>query len=93
VNEYVEENERIEIPLLRIPPEVEMKQRQRVAEVRASRNAEAAENGLEDLKKSAMDGTNLMPRLLECTRRYVTLGEMCNALAEVFGFYEEPAVF
>jgi hypothetical protein len=34
-----------------------------------------------------------MPRLIECTRSYVTLGEMCAKLAEVFGVYEEPAVF
>jgi len=93
VNEYVEEDEKIEIPILHVPPEVEIKQRERIAQVRASRNNEAAEKALEELKQSATDGTNLMPRLIECTRKYVTLGEMCNALAEVFGVYEEPAVF
>ena len=34
-----------------------------------------------------------MPRLIECTKAYATLGEMCGTLAEVFGVYEEPAVF
>jgi methylmalonyl-CoA mutase N-terminal domain/subunit len=89
----VEENERIEIPLLHIPREVEVKQRERVAKVRASRDDGSVEAALGALKESAVDGTNLMPRLLECTRRYATLGEMCTALAEVFGVYEEPAVF
>ncbi len=93
VNEYVEEDEKIEIPILHVPPEVEIKQRERIGQVRASRNNEAADKALEELKQSATDGTNLMPRLIECTRSYVTLGEMCNALAEVFGVYEEPAVF
>jgi methylmalonyl-CoA mutase N-terminal domain/subunit len=93
VNEFVEENEKVEIPLLRIPKEVEIKQRERIAEVRSSRDVDAVERALLALKESAVDGTNLMPRLLECTRRYVTLGEMCTALAEVFGVYEEPAVF
>jgi methylmalonyl-CoA mutase N-terminal domain/subunit len=45
------------------------------------------------LKQAAVDQKNLVPQLLECTRSYVTLGEMCAALAEVFGIYEEPAVF
>ncbi|MEK6571018.1 MAG: methylmalonyl-CoA mutase family protein, partial [Bacteroidota bacterium] len=93
VNEYVEEDERIEIPILHISPEVEIKQRERIAEVRSSRNSEAVESALTELKRSAVEGSNLMPPLLECTRRYVTLGEMCTALAEVFGVYEEPVVF
>ena len=93
VNEYLEEDEQIEIPILHIPKEVETKQRERVAQVRASRDNDAAESSIAALKESAVDGTNLMPRLLECTRRYVTLGEMCTALAEVFHIYEEPAVF
>jgi methylmalonyl-CoA mutase N-terminal domain/subunit len=93
VNEYVEEDEQIEIPLLHIPKEVETKQRERVAQVRASRENDAVESSIVALKESAVDGTNLMPRLLECTRRFATLGEMCGALAEVFHVYEEPAVF
>ncbi|MGA9362928.1 MAG: methylmalonyl-CoA mutase family protein [Bacteroidota bacterium] len=93
VNEYVEEDEQIEIPILHIPKEVETKQRERVAQVRASRDNDAVGSSIATLKESAVDGTNLMPRLLECTRRYVTLGEMCAALAEVFHIYEEPAVF
>jgi methylmalonyl-CoA mutase N-terminal domain/subunit len=93
VNEYVEEDEQIEIPILHISKEVETKQRERVAQVRASRDNNAVGSSIAALKQSALDGTNLMPRLLECTRRYVTLGEMCAALAEVFHIYEEPAVF
>jgi methylmalonyl-CoA mutase N-terminal domain/subunit len=93
VNEYVEENERIEIPLLLISPEVEVRQKKRMAEVRASRDQQKVIATLDALRLAAEDGSNLIPRLIECTRVYVTLGEMCNALAEVFGVYEEPAVF
>lgn len=93
VNEFIEEERTIEIPLLIIPPEVEVKQRERIAEVRASRNQEHVENSLTELRQAAADNSNIMPRLLECTRQYATLGEMCNALSEVFGVYEEPAVF
>jgi methylmalonyl-CoA mutase N-terminal domain/subunit len=93
VNDYVEEEEKIEIPILEISPEVEVKQRKRLAELRQSRNAADASRSLEELRQAAADGKNLMPYLLAATRSYVTLGEMCHALAEVFGVYEEPAVF
>jgi methylmalonyl-CoA mutase N-terminal domain/subunit len=93
VNEYVEENEQIEIPILLIPPEVEIKQKQRIADVRAQRDNKRANTSLDALQQAAEDNSNLMPRLIDCTHAYVTLGEMCHTLAEVFGVYEEPAVF
>ncbi|HTR82442.1 MAG TPA: methylmalonyl-CoA mutase family protein, partial [Bacteroidota bacterium] len=93
VNDFVEEDEEIEIPILSIAPEVEMKQKKRLAQLRHERNAAEVEEALEELHKAASDGTNIMPPLLRATRAYVTLGEMCNALAEHFGVYEEPAVF
>ncbi|HTK82071.1 MAG TPA: methylmalonyl-CoA mutase family protein [Bacteroidota bacterium] len=93
VNDFVEENQQIDIPILTISPEVEIKQKKRVADLRQSRDQQQVIATLDALRQSAEDGTNLIPRLLECTRSYVTLGEMCNALAEVFGVYEEPAVF
>ncbi|MCI0706769.1 MAG: methylmalonyl-CoA mutase family protein [Ignavibacteriae bacterium] len=93
VNDFVEEEEKIEIPILVISPEVEIKQRKRLAEVRQSRSQADAERTMSELRLAAADNKNLMPYLLACTRAYVTLGEMCNALAEVYGVYEEPAVF
>lgn len=93
VNQYVEEDEKIEIPILSISPEVEKLQRKRLAELRQSRNQAACDEALDGLRQAAVDGSNLMPHLLNATRAYVTLGEMCNALTEHFGVYEEPAVF
>ena len=93
VNEYQEENEQIDIPILTISEEVEIKQRKRLAELRQSRNAEAVESAISALTKAAGDGSNLMPHFLNAARVYATLGEMCGALVEYFGQYEEPAVF
>ena len=93
INEYVEENEKIDIPILNIPKEVEELQVKRIKEMKASRNQNDVDKSLEELKRSARDGTNIMPRILDCARKYVTLGEMCNELKEVFGVYEEQAVF
>lgn len=93
INEYVEENEKIDIPILNIPKEVEELQVKRIKEMKASRNQSDVDRSLEELKRSARDGTNIMPRILDCAKKYVTLGEMCNELKEVFGVYEEQAVF
>ncbi|MBI1807545.1 MAG: methylmalonyl-CoA mutase family protein [Ignavibacteria bacterium] len=93
VNDYVEDHEQIEIPILLISPEVEVKQKKRLADVRATRDQQKVIETLDALRKAGEDGSNLMPRLIDCTQAYVTLGEMCSALAEVFGVYEEPAVF
>jgi methylmalonyl-CoA mutase N-terminal domain/subunit len=93
VNAYEEENEQLEIPILTISPEVEVKQRKRLAELRQSRNSAAVDQTLAALQQAAVDGSNLMPRFLDAARAYATLGEMCNALIEHFGIYEEPAVF
>ncbi|MEX0736595.1 MAG: methylmalonyl-CoA mutase family protein [Bacteroidota bacterium] len=93
VNDFVEEEGKIEIPILVISPDVEIKQRKRIGELRQSRNAEMVARSLEELREASVDQKNLMPYLLQCARSYVTLGEMCSALSQVFGVYEEPAVF
>ncbi len=93
VNEFVEQNEKIDIPILQISKEVEEMQVKKIKEIKASRNIKDVENSLEDLKKAAKNGLNLMPSVLNCARKYVTVGEMCSTLKEVFGVYQENAVF
>ena len=93
INDFVEENEKIDIPIHQISKEVEEKQVKRLKELKASRNQEEVDNAHKHLRKVAEDGTNLMPAVLDCARKYVTLGEMCAELKEVFGVYEEQAVF
>ncbi|HAY33145.1 MAG TPA: methylmalonyl-CoA mutase [Bacteroidetes bacterium] len=93
INDFVEENEKIDIPILQISKDVEEKQIKRLKELKASRNQEDVKNALKHLKETAANGTNLMPAVLDCARKYVTLGEMCSELKEVFGVYEEQAVF
>lgn len=93
VNDFIEDDEQISIPILEISPEVEVRQKKRIADVRAGRDEGAVDAALARLKTAATDGSNLLPRLLECTRAYVTLGEMCGALTEVFGIHQESTVF
>jgi methylmalonyl-CoA mutase N-terminal domain/subunit len=93
INDFVEEDEKLEIPILKISKEVERSQVARLRELKASRNSGKVRECLDNLIQSSKDGTNLMPRILECARNYVTLGEMCNELKEPFGIYEEQTVF
>lgn len=93
VNEFVESDEKVDIPLLLISPEVEKKQKRELAEIKQSRNQKAVEDSLAEIKKAAEDGTNLMPVFIKAAQNYVTLGEMVGELREVFGTYEEAAVF
>jgi methylmalonyl-CoA mutase N-terminal domain/subunit len=93
VNEFVEENEKIDIPILFVSPEVEKLQRQRLTALRAKRDARAVEKSLKAIHSAAVEDRNLMPVLVDAALNYVTLGEMVSELKNVFGVYEETAVF
>ena len=93
VNEFVEENEKIDIPILTVSPEVQKQQVKRLAELKQSRNQKSVEENLAAIKSAAVDGKNLMPVFLKAAQNYVTLGEMVGELKEVFGIYQETAVF
>jgi methylmalonyl-CoA mutase N-terminal domain/subunit len=93
VNEFVEENEKIDIPILYISPGVEKKQRERLIALKARRNQKIVEKSLEAIRIAATENRNLMPVFLEAALNYVTLGEMTEELKKVFGIYEEIVVF
>src|SRR5438067_2602360 len=93
VNRYEQEDEQ-PIDLLRIDPALEQKQIERVQAVRASRDSAAAEAALARLKEDAAhDDRNLMEPIMAASRAYVTMGEMCDALREVWGTWRETPVF
>ncbi|MBA4406079.1 methylmalonyl-CoA mutase [bacterium] len=93
INDFVEENEKVDIPLLQISPEVEASQKKRLADLKQSRNQENVAKSLEEIKVAARDGKNLMPVFVKAANNYVTLGEMVEELKQQFGIYEESAVF
>ena len=93
VNEFIEPDEQIEIPILTISPEVEITQKKRLSEIRQSRNQEKVNESIAEIRDAAINNINLMPVLLKAARNYVTLGEMVGELKEVFGTYEEITVF
>jgi methylmalonyl-CoA mutase, N-terminal domain len=92
VNRYVAEKEP-PIELLRVDPALEEKQIARVQALRARRDSAAVEAALGRLKQAAAGEENLMPPIIEASRAYVTMGEMCDALREVWGVWRETPVF
>ncbi|MGE5682558.1 MAG: methylmalonyl-CoA mutase [Bacillota bacterium] len=93
VNEFIEENEKIDIPILQVSPEVEKHQRRRLAELRQSRNSSLVEESLNEITHAATGGSNLMPVFIKAAENNVTLGEMVSELKKHFGVYEEVVVF
>jgi methylmalonyl-CoA mutase N-terminal domain/subunit len=91
VNEYVMEEK--PVPILYIDETVEREHTARVAALRERRDNTRVTRSLGDLKDAARGKDNLMPPILEASRAYATLGEMCDALREVFGEYEETPAF
>jgi methylmalonyl-CoA mutase N-terminal domain/subunit len=90
VNKYVMD-ESDGMPILVINEGVRDQQVERLERAKARRDAGAVSNALEKLKRAASDGDNTMPATIEAVRAYATLGEVCDALRDVYGLYEEPA--
>jgi methylmalonyl-CoA mutase N-terminal domain/subunit len=93
VNRYEHEDEQ-PLELLRIDPALEQKQIDRVQALRARRDSSAVESALARLKEdAARDDRNLMDPIVEASNTYVTMGEMCDALRDVWGVWRETPVF
>jgi methylmalonyl-CoA mutase N-terminal domain/subunit len=93
VNRY-EMDEEQPLEILRIDPALEQKQIERVQAARGRRDAAAAEAALARLKEDAAhEDRNLMEPIMAASRAYVTMGEMCDALREVWGTWRETPVF
>lgn len=91
VNKFQMESEPGEVPILVIDDSVRQHQVERLEETRAKRDNGAVSNALEKLRLAAQAGDNTMPATIDAVRAYATLGEICSALRDVYGVYEEPA--
>ncbi|TMK70685.1 MAG: methylmalonyl-CoA mutase [Actinobacteria bacterium] len=93
VNRYERRDER-PVEILKINPALEREQIERVRALRARRDSSTVESALAALKRdAASEDRNLMPSIVEASRAYVTMGEMCDALREVWGVWRETPVF
>jgi methylmalonyl-CoA mutase N-terminal domain/subunit len=91
VNQY--EMDEKPYALLYIDDTVADEQVARVNRLKATRDAEKVRSALASLQAAARGSSNLMYPILDAARAYATLGEMCDALREVWGEYEESPIF
>ncbi len=78
--------------LLRLDPQVEFNQREKLAKLRDERDNDKVNKTLSILKEKAFSDENLMPYILDAVKAYSTLGEICNVLRDVFGEYEQSVI-
>jgi methylmalonyl-CoA mutase N-terminal domain/subunit len=90
VNEYVTKEKPLDT--LHIDETVGERQAVRLRKLRAERSGEEVGRRLSALRKAAAGSENMMPYIYEAVKAYATLGEICDALREVFGTYEEVAI-
>jgi methylmalonyl-CoA mutase N-terminal domain/subunit len=90
VNDYVVEEKQLEV--LQIDETVAHQQAARLKKLRAERSSEEVRRRLAALRKAAHGKENLMPFLYEAVKVYATLGEICEAMRDVFGTHEEVAI-
>jgi methylmalonyl-CoA mutase N-terminal domain/subunit len=96
VNEYVEPDEKLEIPILYIGEEAEEDQKRSIAEVKRTRDDRACTAALKALTAAAASAPgvqNVMERILDAARAYATEGEIRNAMREVYGDHVESTEF
>jgi methylmalonyl-CoA mutase N-terminal domain/subunit len=92
VNKYVEDDIEVQ-DILRVDPESERQQVERLKAFKASRDASAVERRLEQIREAARGTENMLPVLRDALKDGCSIGEVCGAMKDVFGAYQQPASF
>ncbi|MFO7836960.1 MAG: methylmalonyl-CoA mutase family protein [Candidatus Thorarchaeota archaeon] len=92
VNKFKAEEEP-EIPVLKIDPEVEKKQIERLNEVREMRDQEEVEDALAALREACEGDENIMPHVVRAVRAYASVGEIVDVWRDLWGEWDEPKIF
>jgi len=92
VNNY-QTDEPVDIPILKMDEKGEERQINRLKKLRKNRDNTKVERSLSRLRKVAEGDENMMPYILDCVHSYATLGETCQVLRDVFGEYDEVAIY
>jgi len=91
VNEFASERDG-GVPILQIDESAAQQQLDKVDRLRRTRNKVVVARALDKLRKAAAGTENTMPAILDAVRAYATVGEMCDALRDVWGEYQEQAI-
>ena len=86
-------DEQIAIKPMKLNPEVAQQQSERLNQLRENRNTNQVENILQKITAASKNGDNLFPLVLDAVRNDATLGEIMQAMKDVFGTYSAPSGF
>ncbi|MEC7820827.1 MAG: methylmalonyl-CoA mutase family protein [Candidatus Neomarinimicrobiota bacterium] len=93
VNDFVQENEEIEIPILEISSDVEKLQKDSLTQLRSDRDDNAVQLALKTISKECKIGDNFMLPIIDASKKLATMGEIVVAMKKEFGEWQETAVF
>jgi len=92
VNKFQMEEDTKKREILKVDPELEKKQVERLKKLKERRDNEKVRKSLQKIKEVASTQENLFPYVLEAVKAYATVGEISNALRDVFGEYTETVI-
>lgn len=92
VNYLVKAEEKREIEIFRLDGSAEQRQLERLRRLRASRDQSVVQGHLDAVRQACKDGSNLVPPILAAVKDYVTHGELCGVMRDVFGEYDPNAL-
>ena len=93
MTDFIKEDEEIEIPILEIRKEVEDEQNNRLIRLKKERDNELVNIKLIKIQESCKSGNNLVPVIIDAVESYATLGEIVDAMKNIFGEWTEKAIF
>ena len=93
VNDFIKEDEEIEIPLLEIGDEAENIQIESLAKLRKERDENMVQKALSRIQEACVNSDNIMPPIIEASKAFATMGEIVVAMKAEFGEWQEAAVF
>lgn len=93
VNDYIKNDEEIDIPILEIGKEAEDLQKKSIMALKNERNQQKVHDSLLDIKDAAQGSKNLLPPIIEAAKSLATMGEIVESLKQEFGEWNETSVF
>ena len=93
VNEFINDQQSIDIPILEIDTRAEQNQIEKLNQIKNNRDPEEVERSLKEIKKACQNGDNLVPLIINSAKAYCTLGEIVKTMKAEFGEWQESSFF